>query len=43
MTGRGGGARVNGGRATGLSLMDDGAVIGATGGWFLGGALGARW
>lgn len=37
------GARVNGGRATGLSLKDDTAVIAATGGWFLGGALGARW
>lgn len=37
------GARVNGGRATGLSLTDGGAVIGATGGWFFGGALGVRW
>jgi len=37
------GARLSGGRAAGLSLKDDGDVIGATGGWFLGGALGVRW
>ena len=30
------------GRATGLELTDRDAVIGATGGWFIGGALGMR-
>jgi hypothetical protein len=36
------GARVSGGRATGLELVDRGSIIGATGGWFVGGALGMR-
>ena len=36
------GARLDAGRATGLELTDRDAVIGATGGWFIGGALGMR-
>lgn len=35
-------ARLDGGRATGLELEDRGIVVGATGGWFVGGALGLR-
>jgi hypothetical protein len=37
------GVRVEAGRATGIAITDRGSVIGATGGWFLGGALGLSW